>query len=417
MEEEFKRYVGIDWGSQKHQACVLDPRRQVISEQAIEHRAEAMHEFIGSLLRPGVEPGQVAVGIEVPRGALVETLLERGFAVFFITPKQLDRFRDRHSVAGAKDDRRDAFVLADSLSTDRHCFRPARVDHPLVIQIRQVSRADSDLKQEVRRLSNQLREQIYRYFPQLLRLSPAADDPWLWDFLELAPTPRAAARLGTRRIQAFLRAHRLRKISTEAFTKEVESASFEVAPGTVEAAVLQIQLLIPRLRLVATHRDECEKRLEKLFAMLAAEDPTPSSDQHRKIEVLRSLPGVGNRVAGSLVAEAWQLLTESDHSALRLLTGVAPVTRASGKQRSVIMRYACNDHLRNAVYYWSRAAVRNDDHCLKAYAELRARGHSHGRALRSVADRLLAVACAMLRSGTLFDPNRRRGTKAVTSAT
>jgi hypothetical protein len=175
MEEEFKRYVGIDWGSQKHQACVLDPQRQLISEQAIEHRAEAMHEFIGSLLKPGVEPEQVAVGIQVPRGALVETLVERGFAVFFIAPKQLDRFRDRHSVAGAKDDRRDAFVLADSLNTDRHCFRRARVDHPLVIRIRQVSRADSELKQEVRRLSNQLRDQIYRYFPQLLRLSPAAD--------------------------------------------------------------------------------------------------------------------------------------------------------------------------------------------------------------------------------------------------
>jgi len=53
---------------------------------------------------------RVAVAIEVPRGAIVELLVERGFQVFAINPKQLDRFRDRHTVAGAKDDRRDAFV-------------------------------------------------------------------------------------------------------------------------------------------------------------------------------------------------------------------------------------------------------------------------------------------------------------------
>src|SRR5207244_3434339 len=70
------------------------------------------------------EPARIAVAIEVPRGPVVETLLERGFHVFAINPKQLDRFRDRHSPAGAKDDRRDGFVLADSLRTDRPAPTP-----------------------------------------------------------------------------------------------------------------------------------------------------------------------------------------------------------------------------------------------------------------------------------------------------
>jgi hypothetical protein len=41
--------------------------------------------------------------------------MDRGIAVFAINPKQLDRFRDRFSPAGAKDDRRDALVLASAL--------------------------------------------------------------------------------------------------------------------------------------------------------------------------------------------------------------------------------------------------------------------------------------------------------------
>ena len=41
------------------------------------------------------------------------------------------------------------------------------------------------------------------------------------------------------------------------------------------------------------------------------------------------------------------------------------------------------------------------------YARLRAAGHSHGRALRGVADRLLKMLATMLASGSLYDPNRR----------
>jgi hypothetical protein len=50
-------------------------------------------------------------------------LLERGFAVYAINPKQMDRFRDRFTVAGAKDDSRAAGVLGDSLRPDRRAFR------------------------------------------------------------------------------------------------------------------------------------------------------------------------------------------------------------------------------------------------------------------------------------------------------
>jgi hypothetical protein len=69
------------------------------------------------------------------------------------------------------------------------------------------------------------------------------------------------------------------------------------------------------------------------------------------------------------------------------------------------MRNACHVRLRNAVYHWARVAIQHDAVSCSRYAALRKRGHSHGRALRSVADRLLAVACAMLTNRTLFDPN------------
>src|ERR1044072_210153 len=80
-----------------------------------------------------------------------------------------------------------------------------------------------------------------------------------------------------------------------------------------------------------------------------------------------------------------------DYAALRTLSGVAPVTKRSGKSCIVVMRYAAQVRLRNAVFHWARVAVLNDRRCRGRYEDLRARGHSHGRALRGVGDGPLGV--------------------------
>ena len=136
------------------------------------------------------------------------------------------------------------------------------------------------------------------------------------------------------------------------------------------------------------------------------ESPEGQRHEQRDVEILRSLPGVGRIVLATLLAEASQPLRHRDYHALRTLSGVAPVTRRSGKRCVVVMRQACHMRLRAAVYHWARVAVQHDPISRARYAELRKRGHSHGRALRSVGDRLLAVACAMLRTATSFDPSR-----------
>src|SRR3954452_14077426 len=116
-----------------------------------------------------------------------------GYSVFSINPNQLDELRDRHTVAGAKDDRRDAFVLADSLRTDLPLFRRLQQESAQIIRLRELSRLEDDLAQDHNRLINQLREQLHRYFPQLLQISSAAEDAWVWDLIEIAPVPAVAA--------------------------------------------------------------------------------------------------------------------------------------------------------------------------------------------------------------------------------
>ena len=127
-------------------------------------------------------------------------------------------------------------------------------------------------------------------------------------------------------------------------------------------------------------------------------------NEQRDAAILDSLPGVARTVLATLLAEASDTLQRRDYHALRLLCGSAPVTRRSGKSCVVVRRYACNHRLRNATYHWAQNAIQHDPTSRAKYDALRAKGHGHARALRSVIDRLLQVACAMLNSGNLFDP-------------
>ena len=408
--EEFRYYVGIDWATEEHQVCLIDPRRNVLEERKVKHSGTAITELADILAKLG-DPASTAVSIETPRGAVVEMLMERGFAVFHINPKQLDRFRDRHTIAGAKDDRRDAFVLADSLRTDTHLFRRVRADEHDIVVLRELVRADDDLAKEHNGLTNRLREQLLRFFPQVMEVCPSVDEPWVWELLTLVPTPAAAAKVTSKRIAAVLTAHRIRRVDATTLLTVLRQPPLLVTEGATRAAVAHIELLLPRLRLVATQRKGVERSVKALLAALAEKEPPAGQEsEHRDVTVLLSLPGVGWKVAATMLVEASQALVTRDYPALRSLTGVAPVNKQTGKNKRgrAEMRRAANNRLRNAVYHWSRVASQTDEGTRAQYRALRAKGHSHGRALRSVGDRNLRLLVALLRTGSLYDPNRPR---------
>jgi len=221
------------------------------------------------------------------------------------------------------------------------------------------------------------------------------------------PTPAKAARIRESTLERILKRHRIRRVTAAEVLRTLRQPALRVAPGTAEAASAHIRAVGERLRLVNRQIREAHQRLDALCAELAGdggERPPGQEPEQRDATILRSLPGVGRIVLATLLAEAAEPLRRRDYHALRALSGVAPVTRRSGKRCIVVRRQACQTRLRDAVYHWARVAIQHDELSRRRYAELRKRGHSHGRALRSVADRLLAVACAMLARQTPFDP-------------
>ena len=408
MTDQRTWYAGVDWASESHCVFLIDADGRKIGEKVFKHGGRGLAEMVAWLMTASgaAEARQIHVAIEVPHGPVVETLIERGFAVYAINPKQMDRFRDRFSPAGAKDDSRDAEVMACTLRTDARCFRALIVADPAVIELREWSRLTEDLASERNRLTNRMREQLWRYFPAMLALDDDLGAAWLLDLWETAPTPQKAARLREATIAKLLARHHIRRWTPAQVLAALRQPPVQAVAGTRAAACAHIQTLVPRLRLIDRQLKEAYRQLDALTARLAPapQENEPGQNKQRDVEILASLPGVGRIVLATLLAEGCDALQRRDYAALRSLTGVAPVTKRSGKSCVVIRRQACHRRLANAVYHWARVAAQRDPKSRAKYAALRSRGHSHGRALRSVADRLLNVACAMLKAGTPFDP-------------
>src|SRR5215472_12502670 len=361
-------FVGVDWASESHRVRIADCCGKRLGERDFAHGGAGLAEMAAWLTSvAGAEPSAIYVAIEIPHGPIVETLLERGFNVYAINPKQLDRFRDRFSPAGAKDDSRDAEVLCDALRTDMRAFRRLALAEPLVIELRE----------------------------------------WFLDLWELVPTPDKAMRIRETSIARILKSRRIRRVSAPEVLTVLRKPPVTVAPGTIEAASAHIRVLSERLRVVNRQLKDAHRQLDRLCGLLAEptqSEPGPANEQ-RDAAILASLPGNGRIVLATLLAEGWEALQRRDYHALRTLCGAAPVTKRSGKSCIVTRRLACNPRLQNALYHWARVAVQHDPRSRAKYAALRLRGHSHARALRSVGDRLLNVACAMLRNGTQFNPS------------
>lgn len=401
MDQEYRFFVGIDWGTQTHRIVLLDCEGRAIEQYDATHTGAGLEDLVNRLVRStACESEKVAIAIETSWGALVETLLDRGFAVFSINPKQVDRFRDRFTVAGAKDDTRDALVLASSLRTDRRSFRLVEIDTPEIIRLRELSRFEDELKAELRRTTNRLWQQLHRYYPQALKLSPAADDLFIWDLLRNAPNPAAGSKLSPGRIRRLLSLHRIKRFTAEEVQNTLRTPALKLAEGAVDAASEHVLLLLPQLALLDQQLRDVGRRIKHLLKTL---QESGDSD----VSIIQSVPGIGPGIAAILLSEASRPLRERDYHFLRCLAGTAPVTIQSAKRRMVSMRQACSARLRQALHHWATRSIIVDKTSRKQYDQSRIAGHHHARALRGLADRLVRMLIAMLKYQKPFDSQRR----------
>jgi transposase len=391
-------YVGVDLGNQKHAICVLDAQRRLVKSGFVEND-ERLLDIVTAAIGTAA-PAGVHVALEDRNNVVVDGLLARGFAVFTANPKQIDRFRDRETVAGAKDDRRDASVLANALATDARVFQRVAVQSEFEVQLGSLAATLNELDEDHRRIANRLRAVVLRFFPALLSLCQGTNEKWFWALLLLLGDADGAKAVPQTAIAALLKAHGKRVVKVEHIVAIIEGRHLATGPGVKEACGIHAASLVKQLLAVEEHRAHAtaarDAVLEKL--MEAGPDCTPSD-----VAILRSMPGVGPKTVTALLCDCLPLLIKSgDLERVRALSGVAPVTKQSGKGRRVTMRYACNPRLRFALFHLATNAIRPAGRLKEKYTKLREKGHNHARALRAVADLVLHILRAMLKDRTTY---------------
>jgi transposase len=393
-------YCGIDWAEDHHDIAVVDQDGKLLARRRISDDAAGLAGLLDLLAEHGDTAGDpVPVAIETPRGLLVACLRATGRPVCPVNPMAVARYRDRHSVTGKKSDHGDSVVLAHVLRTDMGMHRPLPADSELAQAIAVLARAQQDAVWDRTCAHNKLRSHLREYFPGFLAAFAAARGgimrPEARAILAAAPTPAAAAALTLAQLRSLLaKAGRSRGIDTEAarLRDAFRTQQMRQLPLVENAMGRQAAALLRQLDAACTSAGDLEQAVVASF------------NQHPDAGILTSFPGLGPLTGARVLAETGDDRSRfQDAKGLKAYAGAAPITRASGKTKSVTRRKVKNNRLAAAGYTWAFSALTASPGARAHYDRRRDAGDKHAGAQRNLFGRLLGCLHHCLITGQHYD--------------
>lgn len=387
-------FAGIDWGGEHHQLCIVDSAGKCQTQLRVRHDVAGLADLRAELSRFG---DRLPIAVERAEGLLVEHLQALGHVVFPVSPRIAARARERYRVASIKDDRFDAFVLADTLRYEHEHWRPLAVPSPLLAEIKALTRDRDRLLETQQAVESQLRAILEAYHPAPVRLFSSLDRQITLSFVLDYPTPADAARVKTTRMAGFLtRHHYTGRQPAQVLADRMRANLLTASPGTVAGKSYSAQSFTRLLQLLNTQLAEFDDAIAAAVA------------DHPDAPIFASFPGVGPVTTAVLLAEIGEDRNRyPTDAALLAEAGLAPVTRASGRSRSVRFRYAANTRLRETTMWWTYNSLKESAWAAAAFREARdQRGQRYHRALRGLAARWMRILWRCWVDGVPYDPSK-----------
>lgn len=394
-------FLGIDWGGTDHQLCAVDEYGETLLNRRIPHTTEGLAVLDTVLTDCDDRPLRAA--IERGEGLLVEHLQQRGVQLYCISPKISSRARERYRLANTKSDAFDAFVLADTLRHEYKHWRPLSVADEATALITALSRDRERVIVMQRAVESRLRAVLETYHPAPLHLFSALDRDITLAFIRDYPTPQAAARVSTERMKRFCHRHGYTgRVDPSVLVQRMRPHVLSASAGTTSGKQVAAHHLVDQLELL-------NKQIRDYNTQLCE-----SVDAHPDGPLFRSFPGIGTVIAGVFIAELGQDRARFPTvGALLAESGLAPVTRASGRTRQVRFRYAANKRLRHAIDWWMTVAAREDPWSRQVYDNARLAGHGRYRAYRGLGARWTRILWRAWTDQQTYDPSRTNHTLAA----
>jgi transposase len=392
-------YVGLDWAAVVHAVCVMSAAGTVLAQFTVEHTADGIASLTRRLATYG-DPADVQIGIERPSGRLVDLLLEAGHPVIPVSPNAIKTWREGEVVSGAKSDTGDAIVIAEYLRLRQHRLRPVLPYSAETKALRTVVRTRDDVVEMRVAATNQLSALLENFWPGAKSIFADVESPISLAFLRRYPTAAATAHLGEKRLTAFLTKNgysgrRPAAVLLARLRQAPQGTTDPVLTEAVHDAVLALVTVLEALNIAG-------KQLDRSVVAHLGEHPDAA--------VFTSLPRSGQINAAQVLAEWGDSRAAYDGpDAIAALAGVTPVTKASGKQRAVHFRWACNKRFRRAITIFADNSRHESPWAAHIYAQARARGHDHPHAIRILARAWIRVIYRCWHNQTPYDPALHRG--------
>jgi transposase len=378
---EFSAYVAIDWADQHHCWRLADAEGKYRDHGDLRNTPEAIDTWVAGLLLRFPE-GSLAVCLEQSRGGLVFQLGKYARLVLFpVHPATIASYRQAFFPSGAKGDPGDTALLLEVLLHHRQHLRRLDPDTPETRLLGMLIELRRRLVDERTRQSNRLTAWLKMYFPQPLDWIDNIDAPLGCDFLERWPTLQQLQRAKPETVERFFREHNSR--SETRIQERLEAIRTAVAAvqdtALLEAGAAATDALVALLKSLNANIGSLDQRIAAL-------------PKHPETDLFAGLPGAGPVLLPRLIV-AFGTRRERFQSAAELAaySGIAPVTKQSGKSKSVQFRRACPAFLRQTFHEFAAHSVVKSSWARQFYDQQRQRGKRHHAAVRSLAFRWIRV--------------------------
>ena len=395
--------TGIDWAAETHAVCVLDISGKAVARFTVVHSAEGPGRLIARLAGLG-DPADMPVAIERPSGALVDALLEAGHPVVPVSPNAIKTWREGEVVSGARSDPGDAEVIAGYLRLRQHRLRAAAPYSDQTRALRTVTRARDDVADLRVAAVSQLGALLDAHWPGGKAIFADLESRIALEFLTRYPTAASAARLDEAAITAFCRemgcsGKRPAAVLLERLRAAPVRNCGDVLTTAVRDAVLA---LVAVVRAITGATRDLDRPV------------TARLGEHPDGKIFTSLPGSGQVSAAQMLAERGDCRQACDGpDSVAALAGVTPVTKASGKHRSVSFRWACSKRFRKAITTFAGNSRHASPRAAQIYAQARASGKDHPHAIRILARAWIRIIWPCWINGIPYDPDKHGAAVAL----
>ncbi|MCB1260006.1 MAG: IS110 family transposase [Acidimicrobiales bacterium] len=388
-------FVGDDWAEAHHDVYVCDEAGTKILARRLPEGIEGVTVLHQLLAEQADDPAEVVVGIETDRGLWVQSLVEAGYAVYAINPRAASRYRDRHTLSGAKSDPGDAKLLAELVRTDRHNHRQVAGDSDLAEGVKVLARAHQNLIWDRTRATNRLRCSLREYFPAALATFTDLADRDTLAVLAKAPTPAEAKAIPLGKVRSALKAGgRQRNLDTRArqIIEGLRVDELEAPPAVTAAFAATTRSTVAIIA-------ELNTQIAALDAELAAH-----FEQHPDADIYLSQPGIGVILGARALGEFGDDPNRyADAKSRKNYAGTSPITRASGTRHVAIARFIRNRRLADAIDQWAFCSLSTSPGARAYYDHQRDKGLSHHKALRALGNRLVGILHGCLHHHNTYD--------------